>query len=494
MIKEQQELPEGWKWLAIKDLGTALTGNTPPTKNEENYGGQVPFIKPTQLVDKPVSVGLETLSEKGSKIARLLPKNGVLVSCIGNLGKTAIAKTDLAFNQQINAVIFNELIIPEYGFYCFQTGYFRRKLKELSSATTISIVNKSKFQSIKVPIAPLVQQKQIVAKIEELFSHIDAGIESLKTAKHKLKQYRQSVLKAAVTGELTKDWREQNANAEQGCSNVAGGRTSGATKIEPANQLLKRIQTERRQRWEQQKLNEFQAKGKPPKNDKWKEKYKAPEALVGNDYFEIPEDWVLINFDTVIISGPQNGIYLPKSKYGQGIPIFRIDDFQDGFAKPYSELQKVSASDLEIEVYEVAANALIINRVNSMTHIGKCMIVKESHTPAIFESNMMKMSLSTFVSVKYVELFINSRFGRKELIKNAKQAVNQASINQQDVKNTMIGLPLLEEQKEIVQRVEEKLTAADRLMAELDTKLTQAQQQKQTILASAFKGELVNAS
>jgi len=121
------------------------------------------------------------------------------------------------------------------------------------------------FQYLKeayLPIPPPEQQKRIVAKIEELFSHIDAGIEALKKAQKLLKQYRQSVLKAAVTGELTKDWREANKGDAQGSANVAGGRTPRATKLEPASQLLERILKERRQKWEEQQLKQFQAKAK----------------------------------------------------------------------------------------------------------------------------------------------------------------------------------------------------------------------------------------
>ena len=106
------------------------------------------------------------------------------------------------------------------------------------------------FQYIKdayLPVPPPDQQKQIVAKIEELFSHIDAGIAALKKSRQLLKQYRQSVLKAAVTGELTKEWREQNA--AQGCANVARGQEPEATKakLEPASKLLERIQDQRKE-------------------------------------------------------------------------------------------------------------------------------------------------------------------------------------------------------------------------------------------------------
>jgi hypothetical protein len=169
----------------------------------------MPFVKPTQLLDGAVSDAPEKLSEKGAKVARVLEPNSVLVSCIGNLGKTAINGRKVAFNQQINAAVFNEGVEPKYGFYFFQSSSARRQLENLSSATTIAIVNKSKFQSVKIPIAPLPEQRRIVARIEELFSRLDAGVAALRQAKAQLKRYRQSVLAAAVTGQLTQAWREQ---------------------------------------------------------------------------------------------------------------------------------------------------------------------------------------------------------------------------------------------------------------------------------------------
>src|SRR5690606_24720681 len=120
-------------------------------------------------------------------------------------------------------------------------------------------ISSKTIEDWEMPIAPPGQQKRIVAKIEELFSHIDAGIEALKKAKQLLKQYRQSILKAAVTGELTKEWREANKD-----------------KLEPASKLLERILKERRQVWEEQQLKKIKAKGKIPKDDKWKEAYAEP--------------------------------------------------------------------------------------------------------------------------------------------------------------------------------------------------------------------------
>ena len=202
------KLPKGWKWIQLGELCKVLTGNTPPKADKNNYGNDIPFIKPPHLLDLPVSSTEEKLSFQGASKSRIAPKNSVLVSCIGYLGKTAISNTKVAFNQQINAILENENVIGKYLFYQAQSHDFRSKLVGLSSATTVAIVNKSKFETIEIPLAPFPSQELIVSKIEELFSELDNGVAQLKQAQAQLKLYRQSVLKAAFEGKLTEEWRQ----------------------------------------------------------------------------------------------------------------------------------------------------------------------------------------------------------------------------------------------------------------------------------------------
>ena len=117
------------------------------------------------------------------------------------------------------------------------------------------------LKTLVIPIPPANEQQRIVAKIDELFSELDAGVASLKRAKALLKKYRQAVLKAAVTGELTRDWRERHQGEIK---------ESGA-------ELLQRILKARRAAWEAAELKKLRAKGKPPKDDRWKQKYKEPQ-------------------------------------------------------------------------------------------------------------------------------------------------------------------------------------------------------------------------
>ncbi|MEJ7768208.1 MAG: restriction endonuclease subunit S [Chitinophagaceae bacterium] len=207
-MKEQQnrnELPIGWRWSKLGEEFEVITGTTPPKSDSSNYGTDIPFFKPPHLWDKEISNTDERLSLKGALKARIVPPNTVLVTCIGNLGRTGFVKTKATFNQQINAILENDNVYGKYIFYQAQSPEFKRQLEKLATGTTVSIVNKGNFETIEIPLAPKAIQQAIISKIEELFSELDKGIENLLTAQQQLKTYRQSVLKWAFEGRLTNE-------------------------------------------------------------------------------------------------------------------------------------------------------------------------------------------------------------------------------------------------------------------------------------------------
>jgi type I restriction enzyme, S subunit len=195
--------------------------------------------------------------------------------------------------------------------------------------------------------------------------------------------------------------------------------------------------------------------------------------------------------DAAIVSGPQNGVYLPRELYGSGYPILRIDDYQDGWVRGVDELNKVTTDKATAEKYELLPGDFVINRVNSLTHLGKCLVVPETHAGALVESNMMKARLADCVNPRYVEFCLRSRDGRTRLTNGAKWAVNQASINQEDVKRTPFPLPPLAEQTRIVAEVERRLSVVEELEAVVSANLQRAACLRQSILQRAFTGDLV---
>ena len=201
---------EDWIECELGEFFETVTGNTPSKKEIDNYGKDIPFIKPPDITNSAINSVSEYLSLKGKKSARILPRNSVLVTCIGNLGRVGFNKEEVAFNQQINAIVPIENIDYKFTFFQAQSGNFRNQLESLSTSTTVALVNKSSFNSVKFKLAPLPIQRAIVSKIEALFSDLDNGIANFKKAQAQLKIYRQAVLKKAFEGELT------NKNIEHG--------------------------------------------------------------------------------------------------------------------------------------------------------------------------------------------------------------------------------------------------------------------------------------
>lgn len=203
------------------------------------------------------------------------------------------------------------------------------------------------------------------------------------------------------------------------------------------------------------------------------------------------ESWEESNLGSFIACGPQNGLYKPKSSYGDGIRIIRIDAFYDGVIEQWDELKRLRLDENEIECYSLNLNDILINRVNSMQYLGKSALVRELKDICVFESNIMRLSVDeSRIYPEFLISFLNSQMGLNELRKNAKQAVNQASINQQDIKNVIINLPALSEQHEIVRLIDELLAREHKAQQVTEQALASIDLMKKSILARAFRGEL----
>lgn len=273
------------------------------------------------------------------------------------------------------------------------------------SGTTRLKLTQEQMKQIPIPVPPPPEQERIVARIEKLFSQLDAGVETLKKAKAQLAVYRQAVLKEAF------------------------------------------------------------------------------DSIEASFYHPLR---------AAILGSPQNGLYKPKSDYcDNGTPILRIDGFYDGFILSDYSFKRVNLSAEEIERYRLELGDLVVNRVNSMPYLGKCALVRSLIEPTVFESNMMRIKLDTDkVEGDWITYYLSSHSGRKELTKNAKQAVNQASINQTDVGNVLVPIPSINEQKRLVTVIESRLSVCDSIDQTIDMALQQSEAMRQSILKDAFEGRL----
>lgn len=155
-------------WKQIGEIAEVITGSTPKKKNPSYFGGNVPWIKPGDVQNRidPIINTEETLSELGSAQARILPPGAVLVTCIGEIGRVGITGKPSATNQQINAVVFKEIVLPEFGFYSIL--YSKAHLEKSSTVTTVPILNKSNLMKVSIPILPIQKQHDLVSKMKRL--------------------------------------------------------------------------------------------------------------------------------------------------------------------------------------------------------------------------------------------------------------------------------------------------------------------------------------
>lgn len=196
-----------WCWTTVDKVSTVITGGTPSKKNPEYYGDEFPFFKPSDLdAGRHVFKASEYLSKHGKNVSKIIPQESTAVCCIGSIGKCGYLEVEGTTNQQINSAIpkFNSL----YLFYFMSTDIFLNQLWSKSSATTISIVNKTKMESCYFPLAPLAEQQRIVNRIEHLFAKLDEAKEKAQAVVDGFELRKSAILHKAFMGELTEKWRQ----------------------------------------------------------------------------------------------------------------------------------------------------------------------------------------------------------------------------------------------------------------------------------------------
>lgn len=229
----QGELPKGWKWIKVKDIGNIETGTTPSKLNTTFYGDDYPFFKPTDLeAGINVRAANDNLSKEGIEHARYLQSNSILVTCIGaTIGKTGLIKVDGACNQQINSITPNDKYVSEFVYYQVISHWFQKQIKINAVATTLPILNKSKFEKLDFIYCPKEEQHQIVQQIESRLSECDNMEATISASLQQAEGLRQSILKKAFEGKLLNEGELQEIRNDPAW--------------EPAERLLERIKAEK---------------------------------------------------------------------------------------------------------------------------------------------------------------------------------------------------------------------------------------------------------
>ena len=339
-------------------------------------------------------------------------------------------------------------------------------------ATTLPSLPFSKIKQIAVPVAPGAEQTRISDTLDELFSNLNAGVAALERARDRLKLYRASVLKAAVEGALTADWREQHPD------------------VEPADELLKRILVERRRRWEQDHLCKFEEKGKtPPKN--WKAKYKEPVAPDAAGLPPLPEGWCWTTFDQ--IGDTQGGLQksparTPKRSH---YPYLGVANVHRG-SLDLSNLRRFELMPEELKKLRLApGDILVVEGNGSRTEIGRCALWLGEIDNCVHQNHIIRVRPSEGLIPRYMDIFLNSPAGQIAIQNVASSTSGLYTLSISKIKRLPLALPPTTEQEAIVASVQAQLSVIEQLEADIDAKLQSAYALRQAILKHAFTGKLV---
>ena len=340
-----------------------------------------------------------------------------------------------------------------YVFYYVQSPNFLIQRDALATGSTQVALTDRAARQIIFPLAPLPEQQRIVAKIEELFTQLDAGVATLKKAKAQLRRYRQAVLKAAVEGELTREWRE----AHQG-------------ELEPVSVLVERILEERRARREAEHP---------------RKRYEPPIPPDMEDLPKLPEGWVWASLRQ-LADKIQYGHTESAEEEPIGPKFLRITDIQDGRVN-WDTVPYCKCSEEQYAKYRLVPGDIVFTRTGATT--GKSYLISDC-PDAVFASYLIRLQISKQLDTKYVALFLTSPIYWSQIML-VKKGSAQPGVNATILAALSVPLPALAEQHRIVAEVEQRFSVADEMEKAVEQSLKRAERLRQSILKRALEGKLV---
>jgi type I restriction enzyme, S subunit len=338
-------------------------------------------------------------------------------------------------------------------FYHFVFNSLRSTLvADTKSGTSKEAINQKNFKKYKLPYFDIEQQDFWIDKLKNTLDIKNHFSDEAANQQDLLKKLRQQIIQDAIEGKLTEDWREQNPN------------------VEPASELLKRIQAEKEQLIKDKKIK----------------KQKALPAITDDTKpFELPDSWEWCRLGEVI-SSANNGIYKHVSFYNNdGVVSLRMYNIQDGEVN-FTKARRVELSEEELNKYELLENDLLFNRVNSRELVGKTAIIRKNSEPLVYESMNMRLRLIDHLVSEYINKYLLASNARTYFFNVCKIASGQVSVNQDHVFNLLISFPPLQEQKEIVKKIKKLFVICDQLEKQITSSQANANQLIQSVLKEAF--------
>ena len=458
-------LPEGWVEVELGEVVEPKETRNPRTDGSKSFR----YID-VQAVDNDrnrVGVAQEVASKSAPSRARRLVRRDDVLFCLVRPYLRNIAMVPDHLDGQVASTAFCVLrsigaVLPRFLFHYVTQDQFIKGLPTYGNSPPSA--REDEFLAQQVPLPPVPDQHRIVAKIESLFARLDDGVAALKRAAANLERYRASVLKAAVEGRLTEQWRRKNPPEETG------------------EQLLERILVERQKRWEAEQLAKFEAKGrKPPRH--WRAKYREPVAPDTSGLPELPEGWCWATVDQ--FSNTASGGTPDRKRdefFGGGVPWVKSGELRDSVVMRTEETLSMEglgassakvfpAGTLCIALYGATVGKLGTLGVDSATNQAVCAILRPIG-----------------VLPQYLAAFFRSI--RPKLVKMGKGGA-QPNISQTIVRATPVPVPPLGEQEAIVTFLDVTRLRHENTRRHVTDSCAAASALRQSILKRAFKGRLV---
>jgi type I restriction enzyme S subunit len=355
------------------------------------------------------------------------------------------------FNAYQRTYVLSDLQVEGKYLY-YYISYRLRDLTGDSRGSTIKYIRLGDVRDYPVPVAPLDQQKRIVAEIEKQLSRLDEAVANLKRVKVNLKRYKTAVLRAAVEGRLVET--EAELARREGRSYETGA------------QLLQRILETRRSKW------------------KGKGKYKEPTAPDTTDLPELPEGWVWATLDQAGQEGRPiiYGIIKPGPHDPHGVPYVRVTEMKDGFIDLARLKKAAPARAAKFARATLAAGDILISKDGT---IGRVAVVPAQLAGGNITQHVMRAPIHELMCRDYIVWSIRSDHCQRWLTGETK-GVALRGVNVEDFRRLPVPVPSLSEQQRIAYEIDRRLSLVREVEAQVDANLKRAERLRQSVLYSAF--------
>jgi len=420
------------------------------------------------------------LSQAPTRAKQVLRAGDVLVSMTRpNLNAAALVPEQLdgAIGSTGFHVLRSRWLNPGFLLALVQTQSFIDAMSSVVQGALYPAVRPRDIAAYSFSFETPAQQTRIVEKLEELLSDLDAGVAELKAAQKKLAQYRQSLLKAAVEGALTAEWRAKHTPTETGA------------------QLLERILTERRARWAGKQLAKLKEQGKTPPKD-WQKKYPEPVQPDTTDLPELPEGWVWASVEQIasderysLSIGPFGSNLKVPDYRESGVPLVFVRNIRSGIYGGEHTKYVTPEKAIELSAHSVSAGDVLVTKMGEPP--GDADVYPDDQPSAIITADCIKIRCwRDLMSPVFLKSIINSHIGKRQ-IEPMTQGVAQKKVSLGRFRSLAVPVPPTDEQSLIVRMVDEADRDAVAQLTAIELGLKQSTAQRQNILRTAFAGQLV---